>query len=62
MSERAQHRIILVREWDSQVTGSGCCGRLGGQNHEFGDAETFAANRREMEAMARSTAPCARSS
>lgn len=51
MSERAQHRIILVREWDSQVTGSGCCGRLGGQNHELGDTETFAANRREMEAM-----------
>ncbi|HSK99894.1 MAG TPA: hypothetical protein VK869_06120 [Rubrobacteraceae bacterium] len=51
MSERAQHRIILVREWDSQMTGSGCCGRLGGQNHELGDTETFAANRREMEAM-----------
>jgi hypothetical protein len=53
MSERALHRIILVREWDSQMTGSGCCGRLGGQNHELGDTETFAANRREMEAMGR---------
>lgn len=53
MSERTQHRIILVREWDAQVTGSGCCGRLGGQNHELGDTETFAANRREMEAMGR---------
>lgn len=47
----SEHRIILVREWDSQVTGSGCCGRLGGQNHELGDPQTFAANRREMEAM-----------
>jgi hypothetical protein len=45
------HRIILVREWDAQVAASGCCGRLGGENTEFGDTETFAANRREMEAM-----------
>jgi hypothetical protein len=49
----SKHRIILVREWDSQLTGSGCCGRLGGQNHELGDTETFAASRREMEAMGR---------
>jgi hypothetical protein len=45
------HRIILVREWDSQVAASGCCGRLGGEYSELGDAETFAANRCEMEAM-----------
>ena len=45
------HRIILVREWDTQLAASGCCGRLGGQNTEFGDTETFAANRSEMEAM-----------
>ncbi len=45
------HRIILVREWDSQVAASGCCGRLGGENSELGDAKTFAANRAEMEAM-----------
>ena len=45
------HRIILVREWDAQVAASGCCGRLGGEHTEFGDTETFAANRREMEAM-----------
>ena len=45
------HRIILVREWDAQVAASGCCGRLGGQNTELGDSETFAANRSEMEAM-----------
>ncbi len=46
-----KHRIILVREWDAQLASSGCCGRLGGQNTELGDAETFAANRSEMEAM-----------
>ncbi len=45
------HRIILVREWDAQLAASGCCGRLGGQNTELGDTETFAANRSEMEAM-----------
>ena len=45
------HRIILVREWDTQVAASGCCGRLGGENSELGDKDTFAANRREMEAM-----------
>jgi hypothetical protein len=45
------HRIILVREWDTQLAASGCCGRLGGQNTELGDTDTFAANRSEMEAM-----------
>ena len=45
------HRIILVREWDAQVSASGCCGRLGGENSELGEKETFAANRCEMEAM-----------
>lgn len=45
------HRIILVREWDTQVSASGCCGRLGGENTELGDKDTFAANRCEMEAM-----------
>jgi len=23
-----RHRVLLVREWDQQVGGSGCCGRL----------------------------------
>ncbi|MDP8949825.1 MAG: hypothetical protein M3N00_06220 [Actinomycetota bacterium] len=45
------HRIILVREWDAQLAASGCCGRLGGENTELGDTETFALNRKEMEAM-----------
>lgn len=46
-----EHRIILVREWDAQMSGSGCCGRLGGQGDELGEADTYAHNRREMEAM-----------
>ena len=45
------HRVILVREWDAQLSASGCCGRLGGQDTELGDTETFAANRSEMQAM-----------
>lgn len=24
----ARHRVLLVREWDQQTSGSGCCGRL----------------------------------
>ncbi|CAN5588695.1 hypothetical protein BH24ACT22_BH24ACT22_01590 [soil metagenome] len=45
------HRIILVREWDSQTAASGCCGRLGGENNELGDSETYRHNRIEMEKM-----------
>lgn len=26
---RPPHRVLLVREWDQQTSGSGCCGRLG---------------------------------
>jgi hypothetical protein len=46
-----EHRILLVREWDMQMSGSGCCGRLGGVNHELGEESTYAHNRREMEKM-----------
>ncbi len=45
------HRIILVREWDSQTAASGCCGRLGGENTELGDPSTYKHNRDEMEKM-----------
>lgn len=45
------NRVILVREWDGQVGGSGCCGRLGGLDCELGDAETYSHARVEMEAM-----------
>ncbi len=45
------HRIILVREWDSQTAASGCCGRLGGADNELGDSDTYKHNRDEMEKM-----------
>lgn len=28
MRSVARHRVLLVREWDQQASGSGCCGRL----------------------------------
>ncbi len=28
MTVNPHHRVLLVREWDQQVGGSGCCGRL----------------------------------
>ncbi|WP_207890421.1 hypothetical protein [Rubrobacter taiwanensis] len=46
-----EHRVLLVREWDQQMSGSGCCGRLGGVNHELGEESTYAHNRSEMERM-----------
>lgn len=45
------HRILLVREWDAQTAASGCCGRLGGINHELGEEHTYAHVRSHMEAM-----------
>ncbi len=44
-------RVILVREWDQQHSGSGCCGRLGGEGTELGEAGTYRHTRRDMEAM-----------
>ena len=47
---RAPHRVVLVREWDEQHSGSGCCGRLGGMG-ELGGAVDYAATRATMERM-----------
>ena len=47
----SSHRVVLVREWDSQHTGSGCCGRLGGLDSEVGAAADYAHNRCRMEEM-----------
>lgn len=46
-----RHRVLLVREWDSQTSGSGCCGRLGGADCDVGDPGTYRHNRVEMERM-----------
>ncbi|MPZ72014.1 MAG: hypothetical protein GEU74_02080 [Nitriliruptorales bacterium] len=44
-------RVILVREWDGQTSGSGCCGRLGGVCDDLGNADDYARSRADMEAM-----------
>lgn len=48
---KPRHRILLVREWDSQTSGSGCCGRLGGDHCEAGHPDSFAHSRSLMESM-----------
>jgi hypothetical protein len=43
------HQAILVREQDSQHSGSGCCGRLGEGHTELGAAADFSHSRARME-------------
>ena len=43
--------IILIREWEAQMSGSGCCGRLQGDVLSIGDRRVFPERRRVMEAM-----------
>ncbi len=45
------HHVLLVRPWDQQMSGSGCCGRLGGASSELGGADDFAPQRSDMESM-----------
>ena len=49
-----RHRVLLVREWDQQVGGSGCCGRLNSASVEAlcENADSpYARSRADMEAM-----------
>jgi hypothetical protein len=53
---KPRHRVLLVREWDQQVGGSGCCGRLNGSSVEAlcDTADSpYARSRADMEAMGR---------
>ncbi len=43
--------IILIRETDSQMTGSGCCGKLEGDNAKFNGDYVFAETRKIKEDM-----------
>jgi len=47
----ARHQLILVREQDSQHSGSGCCGRLGESHTLLGGAADFSHSRARMEAV-----------
>ena len=43
--------IILIRETDAQLTGSGCCGKLDGDNARFNNSFVFAETRLIKETM-----------
>jgi hypothetical protein len=43
--------VLLVREWEQQLSGSGCCGRLEGDVLSQGGEHLFAERRRIMERM-----------
>jgi len=49
--QQPEHQVLLVREWDEQTTGSGCCGRLGGDTTELCGAADFSRSRELMEQM-----------
>ncbi|MGD2047089.1 MAG: hypothetical protein PVJ80_14675 [Gemmatimonadota bacterium] len=40
--------ILLIREWEGQTSGSGCCGRLEGDFLSCGDSQPVAAERRSV--------------
>jgi hypothetical protein len=46
--QQPAHLVLLVRDWDEQTTGSGCCGRLGTATSELGCATDFAQARELM--------------
>lgn len=51
---RQSHRVLLVREWDEQTSGSGCCGRLGSEvvgslTERAGNPDPYARTRADME-------------
>lgn len=45
------HRVLLVRQWDEQMGGSGCCGRLGGVTTDLASGDDYADAREQMEDM-----------
>jgi hypothetical protein len=46
------HHILLVREWDSQTSGSACCGGgIGGEHCDVDHPDSFAFSRTLMETM-----------
>lgn len=47
MSSRHRPSILLIREWEGQTSGSGCCGRLEG-DLPFCQTESFAPERRAV--------------
>lgn len=53
-TQQPRHRVLLVREWDEQASGSGCCGRLGSEvasslTDRTGSDDPYAHTRADME-------------
>ena len=49
---RTRPSVILIREWEAQLSGSGCCGRLEGDFLTRDGEPIFRERRARMEAMA----------
>ena len=49
---RTRPSVILIREWEEQLSGSGCCGRVEGDFLALRGEPVFRERRRCMEAMA----------
>jgi hypothetical protein len=49
---RTRPSVILIREWEEQISGSGCCGRVEGDFLTREGEPTFRERRAGMEAMA----------
>lgn len=47
MTKRHPPSVLLIREWEGQTSGSGCCGRLEG-DLPFCEQQTFAPERRAV--------------
>lgn len=50
ISRRSPSSVILVREWEGQMSSSGCCGRLEGDFLNRRGKPCFPERRRDMEA------------
>lgn len=48
MNKRHMPSVLLVREWEGQTSGSGCCGRLEGDLPFCGETRSFAPERRAV--------------
>lgn len=53
MRRQRKPSVLLVREWEQQLTGSGCCGKLEGDFLGCGEGAVFRDRRELMERMGR---------
>ena len=48
-ARRKKPSVVIIREVDAQMTGSGCCGKLVGDSTRFGDRRVFEQSRQVMQ-------------